>query len=46
LSRKYCSYDVDCIVVSFKLQASNNNDINVGLFALEEGTLLRKFDEK
>lgn len=45
LSRTYCSYDVDCIIVSYKLPETNNNDINIGIFALEEGTLLYKFDE-
>ncbi|KAL4142352.1 hypothetical protein QTP88_004830 [Uroleucon formosanum] len=46
LSRNYSSYDVNCVVVSYKLQVSNSNDINIGLFALEEGTFLHKFDEK
>lgn len=46
LSKSYCSYDVDCIVVSYKLRETNNSDINIGLFSLEEGTLLYKFDEK
>jgi len=43
LAKMYCSYDVDCIVVSYKLQAAD--DICVGLFSLEDGTLLYKFTE-
>lgn len=45
LSKNYCSHDVNCIVVSYKPQVSSSDDINIGLFSLEEGTLLYKFDE-
>lgn len=45
LSKNYCSHDVNCIVVSYKSQVSSSDDINIGLFSLEDGTLLYKFDE-
>lgn len=45
LAKKYCSYDVDCIVISYKLESFNNDDINIGLFSLENGTVLYIFNE-
>lgn len=45
LSKNYCSHGVECIIVSYQSQVSSSDDINIGLFSLEEGTLLHKFDE-
>lgn len=44
LAKSYSSHNVNCIVVSYKLQATNDI-INIGLFSLEDGTLLYKFSE-
>ncbi|VVC36323.1 Hypothetical protein CINCED_3A020846 [Cinara cedri] len=45
LAKQHCSYNVDCIFVSYKLQATDNDDIIIGLFSLENGTVLHKFNE-
>lgn len=45
MERKHCSYDINCIVVSYRLRDTDTDDINIGLFSLENGTLLHKFDE-
>lgn len=45
LANNYCSYEVHCIVVSYKLKVNETDDINVGLFSLDDGTLLYKFND-
>jgi len=45
LTKSICAYDFDCIIVSYKLRAADTDGINIGLFSLEDGKLLYKFDE-
>jgi len=43
LTKNHCSYNIDCIAISYKLQETDN--INVGLFSLQNGKLMYKFNE-